>query len=174
MDLITCDCFCSLGNVHGSDSPGNSSRSGSPTTSPSSSISRGQANRLLDSSSTHFLYSHLETLSKQNETQRAILDELFAGMRLAGLRNAREASKQLDLYPAAPPSPAHPPTIPLLQHSTTASYEAMASAGVGSQRYVFVNSIARMEGMCHISIVVSYSCRSDEMEKQERWPVSQE
>jgi len=75
----------------------------------------------------------LETLLKQNETQRAVLDELF-GMRLGGLRNAKEASKTLDLHPTTPPSPAHPPTNSLSQQSTTTPNEAVASAGVGPLR----------------------------------------
>jgi len=60
-----------------------SSVSGSPSTSPSSSLSRGQAPRLNDQASAHILTSHLEALLKQNETQRMILNDLYGGMSVA-------------------------------------------------------------------------------------------
>lgn len=52
-----------------------------PNTSPSGSLSRGQED-LMDAQGTPSVYSHLDTLYRQNEQQRAILAELFTGLGL--------------------------------------------------------------------------------------------
>ncbi|KAG0257522.1 hypothetical protein BG011_003908 [Mortierella polycephala] len=59
---------------------GGSSHS-TPNTSPSGSLSRGQA-PMIDVQGVHSVYSHLDILYRQNEQQRAILTELFAGLGL--------------------------------------------------------------------------------------------
>ncbi|RUS14450.1 hypothetical protein BC938DRAFT_477362 [Jimgerdemannia flammicorona] len=82
----------------------------------------------------HLLSSHLETLFKQNESQRAVLAELFG---LAGLRGASGsgagAGKILDFYPPVPPSPAFSQS----SQSTTIPNGAAAGAGAGPHRYVY-------------------------------------
>ncbi|KAF9181502.1 hypothetical protein BGZ51_001126 [Haplosporangium sp. Z 767] len=52
-----------------------------PNTSPSGSLSRGQA-PMIDAQGVHSVYSHLDILYRQNEQQRVILTELFAGLGL--------------------------------------------------------------------------------------------
>ncbi|GAB5587336.1 hypothetical protein Unana1_02236 [Umbelopsis nana] len=67
-----------------------SSFSGSPTTSPSSSVSRGQSSRLLDPSTVSTITNHLEVLWKQNELQRLLIQDLISGI---GLPNQQSRSK---------------------------------------------------------------------------------
>ncbi|KAF8976779.1 hypothetical protein BGZ46_007975, partial [Entomortierella lignicola] len=57
-----------LGSVHST-----------PTTSPTGSLLRGQPG-LLEALGTQSMYNHLDTLYRQNEQQRVILTELFAGL----------------------------------------------------------------------------------------------
>ncbi|KAK3828698.1 MAG: kinase-like domain-containing protein [Benniella sp.] len=52
-----------------------------PNTSPSGSLSRGQGG-LIDTPGTQSVHAHLDTLYRQNEQQRTILTELFAGLGL--------------------------------------------------------------------------------------------
>ncbi|KAI8075865.1 kinase-like domain-containing protein [Gilbertella persicaria] len=59
-----------------SDSP-QSTVAPSPAISPSNSLSRGQAHRILDSSMPHLVYSHMESLIKQNEIQKSMLQDLL-------------------------------------------------------------------------------------------------
>ncbi|KAI8371579.1 kinase-like domain-containing protein [Radiomyces spectabilis] len=54
--------------------------SGSPTCSPSSSLSRGQERRLLDPNMPQLVYSHMEALLKQTEQQKNMLHEMLFGM----------------------------------------------------------------------------------------------
>lgn len=70
----------------------------SPITSPCNSISRGQAHRILDPSMPHMIYSHMESLLKQTEVQKAMLHDLLATMPLmyngntAGVTRSRTVS----------------------------------------------------------------------------------
>lgn len=70
----------------------------SPITSPCNSISRGQAHRILDPSMPHMIYSHMESLLKQTEVQKAMLHDLLATVPLmyngntAGLTRSRTVS----------------------------------------------------------------------------------
>ncbi|KAG0298049.1 hypothetical protein BGZ96_003317 [Linnemannia gamsii] len=50
-----------------------------PNTSPSASLLRGQVD-IMEGQGTPAVYAHLETLYRQNEQQRVILTELFAGL----------------------------------------------------------------------------------------------
>ncbi|OBZ88296.1 Serine/threonine-protein kinase fray2 [Choanephora cucurbitarum] len=59
-----------------SDSP-QSTVAPSPATSPSNSLSRGQAHRIIDTSMPQLMHSHMESLLKQNEVQRSMLQELL-------------------------------------------------------------------------------------------------
>ncbi|KAF9086179.1 hypothetical protein BGX23_009087 [Mortierella sp. AD031] len=52
-----------------------------PNTSPSASLLRGQAD-IMEGQGTPAVYAHLETLYRQNEQQRLVLSELFAGLGL--------------------------------------------------------------------------------------------
>ncbi|KAH7051523.1 kinase-like domain-containing protein [Linnemannia elongata] len=52
-----------------------------PNTSPSASLLRGQVD-IMEGQGTPAVYAHLETLYRQNEQQRVILTELFAGLGL--------------------------------------------------------------------------------------------
>lgn len=52
----------------------------SPVISPSNSISRGQAHRILDPAMPHMVYSHMESLLKQTEIQKNMLHDLLATM----------------------------------------------------------------------------------------------
>lgn len=80
-----------LGLLHLYDSTSSqSSFSGSPTTSPSSSVSRGQSSRLLDPSTVSTITNHLELLWKQNELQRLLIQDLISGI---GLPNQQSRSK---------------------------------------------------------------------------------
>ncbi|KAG2234608.1 hypothetical protein INT48_003416 [Thamnidium elegans] len=54
----------------------------SPAISPSSSLSRGQAHRILDPSMPQMVYSHMESLLKQTEIQKNMLHDLLATMPL--------------------------------------------------------------------------------------------
>ncbi|KAF9394015.1 hypothetical protein CPC16_000423 [Podila verticillata] len=64
---------------HGPGEGPNSSNS-TPTTSPTASLMRGQHPAILETLSAHStVHSRLETLVRQNEQQRIILGELFAG-----------------------------------------------------------------------------------------------
>ncbi|OZJ02732.1 hypothetical protein BZG36_04707 [Bifiguratus adelaidae] len=65
------------------DSPQGSSVNVSPSTSPSSSLSRGQAHRMIDGNSAQYVQSHLELLLRQNELTRVALAELHASMNIA-------------------------------------------------------------------------------------------
>ncbi|KAL4210624.1 putative STE/STE20/FRAY protein kinase [Rhizopus microsporus] len=50
----------------------------SPAISPSSSLSRGQAHRILDSNFPHMVYSHMDNLLKQTEIQKNMVHSLLA------------------------------------------------------------------------------------------------
>ncbi|KAI9474299.1 MAG: hypothetical protein EXX96DRAFT_621937 [Benjaminiella poitrasii] len=52
----------------------------SPVISPYNSVSRGQAHRVIDNSLPHMIYSHMESLLKQTEMQKNMLQELFSTM----------------------------------------------------------------------------------------------
>ncbi|KAF9579579.1 hypothetical protein BGW38_004107 [Lunasporangiospora selenospora] len=52
-----------------------------PNTSPSGSLLRGQG-PLIEAQGIHSVHAHLDTLYRQNEQQRAIISELFAGLGL--------------------------------------------------------------------------------------------
>ncbi|KAF9113804.1 hypothetical protein BGX27_000774 [Mortierella sp. AM989] len=70
------------GNRSGGDQgEGPGSIHSTPTTSPTGSLLRGQPG-LLEALGTHSVYNHLDTLYRQNEQQRIILTELFAGFGL--------------------------------------------------------------------------------------------
>ncbi|KAG0063577.1 hypothetical protein BGZ90_002579 [Linnemannia elongata] len=72
-----------VSNVEGR--PGDTATAGSahstPNTSPSASLLRGQVD-IMEGQGTPAVYAHLETLYRQNEQQRVILTELFAGLGL--------------------------------------------------------------------------------------------
>ncbi|KAF9574422.1 hypothetical protein EC968_006582 [Mortierella alpina] len=68
-----------------------------PNTSPSGSLLRGQA-AAIEAQGVHSVYAHLDTLYRQNEQQRAILAELFAGL---GIKQTGGAA----VHPAALPLP---------------------------------------------------------------------
>ncbi|KAG0058660.1 hypothetical protein BGZ89_001076 [Linnemannia elongata] len=72
-----------VSNVEGR--PGDTVTAGSahstPNTSPSASLLRGQVD-IMEGQGTPAVYAHLETLYRQNEQQRVILTELFAGLGL--------------------------------------------------------------------------------------------
>ncbi|KAF9151217.1 hypothetical protein BG015_006947 [Linnemannia schmuckeri] len=53
-----------------------------PTTSPTGSLLRGQQPALLEALGVQSIHSHLDTLYRQNEQQRVVLNELFAGLGL--------------------------------------------------------------------------------------------
>lgn len=53
-----------------------------PTTSPTGSLMRGQQPALLEALGAQSVHSHLDTLYRQNEQQRVVLNELFAGLGL--------------------------------------------------------------------------------------------
>lgn len=63
-----------------------------PNTSPSASLLRGQV-ELMEGQGTPAVYAHLETLYRQNEQQRAILTELFAGLGLKAGGSIPSATK---------------------------------------------------------------------------------
>ncbi|CAO3676080.1 unnamed protein product [Umbelopsis ramanniana] len=77
-----------------------SSFSGSPTTSPSSSVSRGQSSRLLDPHTVSTITNQLELLWKQNELQRHVIQDLMFNIGLANHlqptrnKNGLEISKE--------------------------------------------------------------------------------
>ncbi|KAF9978121.1 hypothetical protein BGZ73_003693 [Actinomortierella ambigua] len=66
-------------SADGTPDVGGSSVSSTPNTSPSASLLRGQPN-LSEPQTVQNVYAHLDTLYRQNEQQRAILSELFAGL----------------------------------------------------------------------------------------------
>ncbi|KAF9930814.1 hypothetical protein BGZ67_005598 [Mortierella alpina] len=68
-----------------------------PNTSPSGSLLRGQA-AMIEAQGVHSVYAHLDTLYRQNEQQRAILAELFAGL---GIKQTGGVA----VHPAALPLP---------------------------------------------------------------------
>jgi len=83
--------------MHSGEGP-NSSNS-TPNISPTGSLMRGQHPAILETLSAHStVHSHLETLVRQNEQQRVILGELFAGF---GLRTG----PSLPLPNTSSPSP---------------------------------------------------------------------
>ncbi|KAF9355544.1 hypothetical protein BGX26_006420 [Mortierella sp. AD094] len=69
------------GRPGGDQGEGPGSIHSTPTTSPTGSLLRGQPG-LLEALGTQSVYSHLDTLYRQNEQQRVILTELFAGFGL--------------------------------------------------------------------------------------------
>ncbi|KAF9431973.1 hypothetical protein BGZ76_011464 [Entomortierella beljakovae] len=69
----------------------NASTNSTPNTSPSGSLLRGQA-ALIDAQGIPFVSTHLETLYRQNEQQRAIINDLFAGLGLKPIQVASTAS----------------------------------------------------------------------------------
>ncbi|GAN00619.1 Ser/Thr protein kinase [Mucor ambiguus] len=52
----------------------------SPAISPCSSLQRGQAHRIIDNSMPHMIYAHMESLIKQTEVQKNMLNDLLATM----------------------------------------------------------------------------------------------
>lgn len=52
----------------------------SPAISPCNSLQRGQAHRILDNSMPHMIYAHMESLIKQTEVQKNMLNDLLATM----------------------------------------------------------------------------------------------
>lgn len=52
----------------------------SPAISPCNSLSRGQAHRVIDSSLSHMVQSHMESLIKQTEVQKSMLQDLLVTM----------------------------------------------------------------------------------------------
>ncbi|KAF9160121.1 hypothetical protein DFQ26_005871 [Actinomortierella ambigua] len=66
-------------STEGTPDVGGSSVNTTPNTSPSASLLRGQPN-LSEPQTVQNVYAHLDTLYRQNEQQRAILSELFAGL----------------------------------------------------------------------------------------------
>ncbi|CEP14946.1 hypothetical protein [Parasitella parasitica] len=54
----------------------------SPVISPCNSLQRGQAHRIIDSTMPHMIYSHMESLIKQTEIQKNMLNDLLATMPL--------------------------------------------------------------------------------------------
>lgn len=65
--------------AHHADSP-QSSLSCSPSTSPCSSLSRGQTGRLFDPSMPQMMHSHMETLLKQLDAQKSLVQDMMLGM----------------------------------------------------------------------------------------------
>ncbi|KAF9125245.1 hypothetical protein BG015_004935 [Linnemannia schmuckeri] len=63
-----------------------------PNTSPSASLLRGQVD-IMEGQGTPAVYAHLETLYRQNEQQRVILTELFAGLGLKAGGSIPSATK---------------------------------------------------------------------------------
>ncbi|CAO3687343.1 unnamed protein product [Rhizopus stolonifer] len=64
----------------GSNPPSDSEKphhDSSPATSPSNSLSRGQAHRVIDPNFPHMVYSHMESLLKQTEMQKNMLQGLL-------------------------------------------------------------------------------------------------
>ncbi|KAL9548733.1 hypothetical protein MBANPS3_005550 [Mucor bainieri] len=52
----------------------------SPAISPCNSLQRGQAHRIIDNSMPHMIYAHMESLIKQTEVQKNMLNDLLATM----------------------------------------------------------------------------------------------
>lgn len=52
----------------------------SPAISPCNSLQRGQAHRIIDNSMPHMIYAHMESLIKQTEVQKSMLNDLLATM----------------------------------------------------------------------------------------------
>lgn len=52
----------------------------SPAISPCNSLQRGQAHRIVDNSMPHMIYAHMESLIKQTEVQKNMLNDLLATM----------------------------------------------------------------------------------------------
>ncbi|KAH7051486.1 kinase-like domain-containing protein [Linnemannia elongata] len=78
-----------VSNVEGSNKPSLEqsadvfgSAHSTPTTSPTGSLMRGQQPALLEALGAQSVHSHLDTLYRQNEQQRVVLNELFAGLGL--------------------------------------------------------------------------------------------
>ncbi|KAK3826920.1 MAG: kinase-like domain-containing protein [Linnemannia elongata] len=63
-----------------------------PNTSPSASLLRGQVD-IMEGQGTPAVFAHLETLYRQNEQQRVILTELFAGLGLKAGSSISSATK---------------------------------------------------------------------------------
>ncbi|KAF9546765.1 hypothetical protein EC957_009370 [Mortierella hygrophila] len=77
-----------------------------PNTSPSASLLRGQVD-IMDGQGTPAVFAHLETLYRQNEQQRVILTELFAGLGLKAGGSTPSATKsQLSHFEVQPTSAA--------------------------------------------------------------------
>ncbi|KAF9294268.1 hypothetical protein BGZ74_011352 [Mortierella antarctica] len=70
-----------VSSVEGATHEPAASTHSTPNTSPSGSLLRGQV-ASIDAQGTQFVHSHLETLYRQNEQQRAVLSDLFAGLGL--------------------------------------------------------------------------------------------
>ncbi|CAO3631555.1 unnamed protein product [Mucor fragilis] len=54
----------------------------SPAVSPCNSLQRGQAHRIIDNTMPHMVYAHMESLIKQTEVQKNMLNDLLATMPL--------------------------------------------------------------------------------------------
>jgi serine/threonine protein kinase len=67
----------------------------SPAISPCSSLSRGQAHRILDSSMSHMVYSHMESLIKQTEIQKNMLHDLLVTMPLIYGTNSNNSPQSI-------------------------------------------------------------------------------
>ncbi|KAG0080798.1 hypothetical protein BGZ92_000468 [Podila epicladia] len=78
-----------VSSVEGATHEPAASTHSTPNTSPSGSLLRGQV-ASIDAQGTQFVQSHLETLYRQNEQQRAVLSDLFAGL---GLKMGQLPSK---------------------------------------------------------------------------------
>ncbi|ORZ26981.1 hypothetical protein BCR41DRAFT_179661 [Lobosporangium transversale] len=93
----------------------------SPNTSPSGSLSRGQGG-LMDVQGVSSVYTHLETLYRQNEQQRAILSELFTGL---GLKTGVAATTGPDMSQTAIPAGT---AIAAIANSTATRQEGAGSS----------------------------------------------
>ncbi|KAG0341282.1 hypothetical protein BG000_009630 [Podila horticola] len=72
-----------------------------PNTSPSGSLLRGQL-APIDAQGTQFVQSHLETLYRQNEQQRVVLSDLFAGL---GLKISQPPAGKSSTFADSTPHP---------------------------------------------------------------------
>lgn len=70
-----------VSSVEGATHEPAGSTNSTPNTSPSGSLLRGQV-ASIDAQGAQFVQSHLETLYRQHEQQRAVLSDLFAGLGL--------------------------------------------------------------------------------------------
>lgn len=90
-----------MSSVEGATHEPAGSTHSTPNTSPSGSLLRGQL-APIDAQGAQFVQSHLETLYRQNEQQRVVLSDLFAGL---GLKMSQLPAGKSSMFADSTPHP---------------------------------------------------------------------